>query len=84
MIASSFIGDGQLWLYLDDKLIMKNSDAATVDLEGEGEYILHWFVMGSPGASYSLTISSPREAQYQLTKVIGKGGKDGGELRFTS
>ncbi len=84
LIASTFIGSGSLWLYLDDKLIMKNSDSATVDLEEDSEYVVHWFVMGSPWSSYSITISSPREAEFQLTRMVVASGKDQGAFRFCS
>lgn len=74
LIASTFIGDGSLWLYLDNQLIMQNSDSVTVELEEGQEYIVHWFVKGKPGSSYSITISSPRDAQYQLTRVLPSSG----------
>ncbi|MEO7991389.1 MAG: hypothetical protein ABI663_17690 [Chryseolinea sp.] len=82
LVASTFIGNGSLWLYLDDKLIMQNSDTLTMELNEDEEYIVYWFVKGAPGSSYSITISSPREAQYQLTRVLGKSGKDNAALRF--
>jgi hypothetical protein len=82
LIASTFIASGELWLYLDNKLIMQNSDSVTVELEEDTEYILHWFVKGMPGSSYSITISSPKEAQYQLTKGLEMGGKDHGCFKF--
>jgi hypothetical protein len=43
---------------------------------------VHWFVQSAPGSSYSITISSPREAQYQLTRALGKSGKDVGAFKF--
>jgi hypothetical protein len=83
--ASTFIGSGSLWLYLDNQVVMQNSDAVTAELEEGGiEYIVHWFVMGSPGTPYSITISSPREAQFQLTRMLGTSGKDQGAYRFKS
>lgn len=84
MVASTFIGSGSLWLYLDNELIMQNSDSATVELEEGREYIVHWFVKGTPGSSYSITISSPREAQYQLTRVVDKSGKAISVFRFSA
>jgi hypothetical protein len=84
LIASTFIANGELWLYLDNKLIMQNSDSVTVELEEDTEYIVHWFVKGTPGSSYSITISSPREAQYQLTRVVTVSQKDLYVFRFTS
>ena len=83
LIASTFIASGELWLYLDNKLIMQNSDSVTMELEEGQEYIVHWFVKGTPGSSYSITISSPKEAQYQLTKVIGSGRKVVGDFVFS-
>jgi hypothetical protein len=82
LVASTFIGSGSLWLYLDNKLIMQNSDSVTIELEEDTEYIVHWFVRGTPGNSYSITISSPREAQYQLTRTVVASGKDHGSFRF--
>lgn len=82
LIASTFIASGELWLYLDNKLIMQNSDSVTMELEEGQEYIVHWFVQGTPGSSYSITISSPKEAQYQLTRVVGRGGKNYGAIEF--
>ncbi len=82
LIASTFVGEGSLWLYLDNELIMQNSDLVTVELEEGREYIVHWFVKGAPGSSYSITISSPRDAQYQLTRGMGSGGKDFGGYEF--
>lgn len=84
LIASTFIASGELWLYLDNKLIMQNSDSVTVELKEDTEYIVHWFVQGAPGSSYSITISSPREAQYQLTRVVGTSGKSDGSFKFTA
>jgi hypothetical protein len=81
--ASTFISSGSLWLYLDNQVVMQNSDSVTAELEEGGvEYIVHWFVMGSPGTPYSITISSPRGAQFQLTKMLGVSGKDHGAYRF--
>jgi hypothetical protein len=82
MIASTFVADGSLWLYVDSKIIMKGSDSATVELNEGEEYIVHWFVEAAPGKSYSITISSPREAEFQLTRTLMPSGKDQGSFRF--
>lgn len=82
LIASTFIGNGNLWLYLDNQLILQNSDSVTVELEEKTEYIVHWFVKGIPGNSFSITISSPREGQFQLTRTIVASGKDQSAFRF--
>jgi hypothetical protein len=82
LVASTFVGKGELWLYLDEKLIMRNNDTIELELEEGQEYIVHWFVKGEPGNSYSVTISSPKEAQYQLTRSMNKVGKDISGYRF--
>jgi hypothetical protein len=82
LIASTFAGSASLWLYLDNELIMQNSDSLTMELGEDEGYIVHWFVSGMPGSSYSITISSPKGAQFQLTKAIDKTGKDSGGFQF--
>ncbi len=82
LVASTFIGDGSLWLFLDNKLIIENVDSLTMELAEEGTYVVHWFVAGIPGSSYSITISSPKEARYQLTREIAGSGKDFGAFQF--
>lgn len=84
LVASTFVGSGSLWLYLDHKLIMQNSDTAALELEDDKEYIVHWYVSGQAGNPYSITISSPKEAQFQLTKILKSSGKDHGVLNFES
>jgi hypothetical protein len=83
LVASAFAGTNMLWLYLDDKLIIENSsDVLTVELRDSEEFVIHWFVRGMAGSQYTITISSPKDAQFQLTRVIGRGGKDHGAFRF--
>jgi hypothetical protein len=84
LVASTFISGGVLCLYLDNKLIIQNSDSVSVELEEGQEYVIHWFVQGTPGSPYSITISAPREAQFQLTRAMVKSKKDFGAYRFTS
>lgn len=82
LTLSAFIENGELWIYLDSELILRESDTISVELEDEQEYILHWFVKGVANSVYSITISSPKEAEYQLTKNIGIGRKDFGAIHF--
>lgn len=78
----SFIGSGSLWLFLDDKLIMQDNEKLTMELKNDDEYIIHWFVKCTPGSSYLITVSSPKDAQFQLTRVVMTSGKDSGAFRF--
>lgn len=76
------MGNGSLWLFLDNNLIMQNSDNLTLELNRDEEFMVYWFVNGIPGSSYTIAISSPRDAQFQLTRMIGKAGKDHGSFQF--
>ena len=82
MMASTHVGSGSLLLYLDNQVIMQNTESVIVELEENRDYIIHWFVQGAAGTQYSVTISSPKEAQFQLTKMLQDSGKDLGSLRF--
>jgi hypothetical protein len=81
-VVSAFTGPCSLWLYIDNQLILTKSEITSVDLDSGGEYIVFWYVKGPPGSTYSITISSPREAEYQLTKTLLASGKDEGSFRF--
>lgn len=82
LVASTFVAKGELWLFLDSNVVMKNGDSLTMDLNVGEMYVIHWFVTAIPGSTYSITISSPKEAQFQLTRGIGGSGKDFGSFLF--
>ncbi|HEX5172120.1 MAG TPA: hypothetical protein VFW11_23240 [Cyclobacteriaceae bacterium] len=82
LVISTYISGGGLWLFLNETVILQNSETLTLELKEDEEYVVHWFMNGAPGSSYSITISSPREAQFQLTRGIGKSGKDYGGFPF--
>jgi len=82
LVVSSFISKGTLLVYLDNVQIVEDAQVITMELEERIEYIIHWFVKGPPGNSYSITVSSPREAQFQLTRSIGHAGKGLGGFKF--
>ena len=85
-VGSVFIAEGQLSLYIDSELIEPEQETMLYkrDLENETHYILHWFVKGAPGTPYYITISAPREAEFQLMRGISSMGKDFGAIRFTT
>ena len=82
LVASTFIDKGTIWLYLDDQLIANGSQSIDIELPDEEEFILHWLVKAPKGTTYSVSISSPKEAQYQLNKIIAKSEKDSGVFTF--
>lgn len=84
LVASTFVENGTLSVYLDNRVIIQNNDSVTVTLRVEEEYIVHWFAEGTPGTSYSISISSPQNAQVQLTRLLGPGGKAIGHIQFNT
>jgi hypothetical protein len=80
-IVSAFSGDGFLWLYLNEKLVLRNSQSVTLEIEN-GEHVVQWYVEGPSGGSYSITISSPAQAQFHIARVVGQGGKSFGGFQF--
>lgn len=82
LVVSAFTGASSLWLYMDNQLILKDSTAVTMELDSGSDHVMFWYVEGPPGSTYSITISSPREAEYQLTKTLLASGKDHGSFQF--
>jgi hypothetical protein len=87
--ASIYVERGELTLLLNSQKIMHtdgvrncDGDSAQGDLTSGSEYVLQWFAEGDPGTSFSITISSPREAEFHLKKTIGATGKEFGGFPF--
>ncbi|MFA0964530.1 hypothetical protein AB9P05_22170 [Roseivirga sp. BDSF3-8] len=81
-IASIFVEDGTLQLSLNGKVILRGRGQCRKELQPGTTYKVAWQVQGKPGSAYTLSISSPREAEMQLTKTIGKSGEDASEFEF--
>ena len=82
LIVSTFSEEGSITIYLDDLQISKQRDQTEINLVPGSEYLLHWFIKGKPKSVFSITVSSPRSAEYNLTKRIGHGGKEIGGYHF--
>ncbi|WPR77684.1 hypothetical protein [Algoriphagus sp. NG3] len=82
LIVSTFSEDGSIVLYLDDVEISLERGQIEISLETGDEYLLHWFVKGKPKSVFSVTVSSPRMAEFNLTKRLGLGGKEIGGYHF--
>jgi hypothetical protein len=63
-------------------LVSSNGEPATINIETDRDHIVHWYVEGEPGSAYAVTISAPKNAEFQLTKNLGSGGKDFGGFTF--
>jgi hypothetical protein len=62
---------------IDMKKLRFVNGAATRKL-GDGPHALQWFVRGSPGASYSIQITSPRAARFAHAATLDRDMKDAG------
>lgn len=49
---------------------------------GAGKHVVQWYVVGQPGTSYTLDITSPDSATTSITKKIKPVGKDYGSFSF--
>jgi len=82
LIVSTFSEEGSIVIYLDDVELSKQRDQIEISLEPGSEYLLHWVIKGKAKSVFSITVSSPRSAEYNLTKRIGHGGKEIGGYHF--
>src|SRR5690606_24596136 len=70
LIASAFVESGTILLRLNGQLILEGGGRVEVDLEKGQHYQLSWEVKGAEGSTYSMTVSSPREAELHLSKRV--------------
>lgn len=82
LVASTFSIKGTIWLFLDEDLISDGNVIKDVELEAGKSYLLHWVIKGKEGSTYSISVSSPKEALYSLTSVIGESEKEFGGFKF--
>ena len=70
-VASTFIEDGKgmLELSLDGEVILRNNGRVSKRLN-KGFHKVSWVVKGKIGTSFTISISSPFEAEFHLSKVI--------------
>lgn len=81
-IASMFAEDGILELALNGKVLLSSRGQCREEIKRGATYHITYRVQGIPGSAYTLSISSPREAEMQLTKTIGKSGEDTHTFEF--
>ncbi|MCH6200422.1 hypothetical protein MMU07_12600 [Aquiflexum sp. LQ15W] len=73
LIVSAFVEKGKIQLILDGDLL-PSVFPVEMELDDE-EHLLQWFVNSPTGGQFTLSISSPKSAEMQLTKRLGKGEK---------
>lgn len=82
LVVSTFVEKGSLELSLNGEVILNDTDRITRELEPDGSFILSWHVHGEVGSSYTISVSSPREAEFHWVRSIGKTGEDFNDFKF--
>ncbi|MBO3697359.1 hypothetical protein [Roseivirga sp. E12] len=67
--ASTFVEDGILELEIDDKLVLQNNGKVSLEIS-KGSHNVSWRIKGKIGTSFTVSISSPAFASFQLTKLL--------------
>lgn len=76
LVVSAFVEKGEIHLILDGSPV---ASLFPVELElSDDEHVLQWYVDSPIGGQFTLSISSPKSAEMQLTKRLGRGEKDWG------
>lgn len=76
LVVSAFMEKGKVHLVLDGHAL-EAGFPNEVELDDRG-HVLQWYVESPHGGQYTISISSPKSAEMQLTKRLGKGEKDWG------
>ena len=81
--ASVFVEEGTIVLKLNGAEILNKPGKVDMEIEKGKKYEVSWEVKAKAGNSYTLSISSPKEAEYHLTKVLPVEGTDHQEHQFS-
>lgn len=76
LVVSAFMEKGKVHLVLDGHAL-EAGFPNEVELDDHG-HVLQWYVESPHGGQFTISISSPKSAEMQLTKRLGKGEKDWG------
>lgn len=76
LVVSAFMEKGTVLLVMDGHAL-EAGFPNEVELDDQ-VHVLQWYVESPHGGQYTISISSPKSAEMQLTKRLGKGEKDWG------
>lgn len=81
--ASTHVEHGTVCLRLDNKVI---NDGRTFCEEplSKGEHVVEWVVEGVAFGCFGITISSPVNAEFQLSRRLDASGRDSGGFKFST
>lgn len=82
LVISTFVENGRMTVTLNGEKIIEDSNRIETELEYGKDYQLAWKVDGRAGSMYNITVSSPVEISFYLSKTIGKTGYDFNKVSF--
>ena len=80
LVLSTFLESGYIQLYLNGKQVISSFPLEMI--LDDKLHVLQWYVESPNGGQFTLSISSPKSAEMQLTKRLGKGEKDWGGVEI--
>ena len=69
-MVSVFVESGSIELKLNGESLLKGSGRIERFLSSNTEQKLSWKINGPVGSSYTISVSSPKEAEFHLSKVL--------------
>lgn len=78
---AAYIERGSVVVRVNDVEVVSGGGTYEGDVR-PGSHVLQWYVASLSGTSYSISVSSPGEAEFQLTRKLGRTGKDFGGFEF--
>lgn len=82
LAISTSIESGQMVVKLNGKTVVRNNASVTIELASGELFVLQWFVEGTPGSDYNITITSPLNARINRTRTIDETRRDFGGFDF--
>lgn len=71
--------DGQL--QVNGRAVLNGTGSISLEL-APGKHIVQWFLLGDPGKSYTVAITSPDEAKFEYKGTMTKDRKTAGSKKF--
>ncbi|MCV9385986.1 hypothetical protein [Reichenbachiella ulvae] len=83
---STFVENGKIEISLNGELILEEVGAKYLQLPilTGRDYKLGWTIRGQAGSAYSISISSPASAEFEMRKVIPKEEHETNYIQFNT
>lgn len=80
---SAFVEEGIMNVRMNDDMILPGEGGdLELSLEKGKKYYLNWYVEGRAKSHFRISVSSPKEAELHLSKILDSNGSDFGYFPF--